>query len=180
VRSVIADWERGDWSSNAWADSAIEYVIADGPAPRRGRRSRVASGTSRWARRETRVGSVDDDAIRALVTRLARPHPSGGDVIERAAILAEGADLAAVMAWITAHGRETRGEGCRSPQARPARPARRQRGSRTPDAASLRAAGWCAGLRLVDGLGGEQQPSAPPTTRTPTGVTRAREALAPR
>jgi hypothetical protein len=45
---------------------------------------------------------VDDDAIRALVTRLARPHPSGGDVIERAAILAEGADLAAVMAWITA------------------------------------------------------------------------------
>ena len=46
---------------------------------------------------------MDDDAIRALVTRLARPHPSGGDVIERAAILAEGADLAAVMAWITAH-----------------------------------------------------------------------------
>jgi len=49
------------------------------------------------------VGAVDDDAIRALVTRLARPHPSGGDVIERAAILAEGADLAAVIAWITAH-----------------------------------------------------------------------------
>jgi len=46
---------------------------------------------------------VDDDAIRALVTRLARPHPSGGEVIERAAILAEGADFAAVMAWIIAH-----------------------------------------------------------------------------
>jgi hypothetical protein len=46
---------------------------------------------------------VDDDAIRALVTRLARSHPSGGDVIERAAILAEGADFAAVMAWIVAH-----------------------------------------------------------------------------
>ena len=46
---------------------------------------------------------VDDNAIRALVTRLARPHPSGGEVIERAAILAEGADFAAVMAWITAH-----------------------------------------------------------------------------
>jgi hypothetical protein len=50
------------------------------------------------------VGAVDDDAIRALVTRLARPHPSGGDVIERAVIIAEGADLAAVIAWITAHG----------------------------------------------------------------------------
>ena len=46
---------------------------------------------------------MDDDAICGLVTRLARPHPSGGYVIERAAILAEGADVAAVVAWITAH-----------------------------------------------------------------------------
>jgi hypothetical protein len=46
---------------------------------------------------------VDDDAILALVTRLARPHPSGGQVIERAAILAEGADFPAVMEWITDH-----------------------------------------------------------------------------
>lgn len=46
---------------------------------------------------------MDDDAIRALVTRLARPHPSGGDVIERAVILAEGADFGEVIAWITAH-----------------------------------------------------------------------------
>ena len=45
----------------------------------------------------------DDDATRAVVTRLARRHPSGGRVIERAAILAEGADCAAVVAWITAH-----------------------------------------------------------------------------
>jgi hypothetical protein len=47
--------------------------------------------------------TMDDDAIRALVIRLARPHPSGGEVIERAAILAEGADFAAVMSWILAH-----------------------------------------------------------------------------
>lgn len=46
---------------------------------------------------------MDDDDICALVTRLARPHFSGGEVIERAAILAEGADSAAVIAWITAH-----------------------------------------------------------------------------
>ena len=46
---------------------------------------------------------MDDDAIRALVTQLARPHASGGEVIERAAILAAGADSAAVIAWITAH-----------------------------------------------------------------------------
>ena len=49
------------------------------------------------------MGAMEDDAIRVLVTRLARPHPSGGEVIERAAILAEGADFEEVMAWITAH-----------------------------------------------------------------------------
>jgi hypothetical protein len=47
---------------------------------------------------------VDDDDIRALVTRLARPHPSGGTVIERAAIMAEGTASTDVMAWILAHG----------------------------------------------------------------------------
>src|ERR1039458_7751494 len=46
---------------------------------------------------------MDDSAIRALLSRLARPHASGGLVIERAAILAEGADFPEVLAWITAH-----------------------------------------------------------------------------
>lgn len=49
------------------------------------------------------ASAMDDNAIRALVTRLARPHSSGGEVIERAAILAEGADSAAVIEWIAAH-----------------------------------------------------------------------------
>jgi len=47
---------------------------------------------------------VNDDPIRATVTRLSRKHPSGGTVIERAAILADGSDFEAVMAWIVAHG----------------------------------------------------------------------------
>jgi hypothetical protein len=46
----------------------------------------------------------DDDATRAVVTRLSRPNSSGGTVIERAAILAEGADSTRVVAWIVAHG----------------------------------------------------------------------------
>jgi hypothetical protein len=46
---------------------------------------------------------LDDDAIRALVKRLSRRHPSGGEVIERAAILAEGAKSAAILAWIEDH-----------------------------------------------------------------------------
>jgi hypothetical protein len=47
---------------------------------------------------------MDDDAIKVLVTRLARAHPSGGCVIERAAVLAEGSGSQDVLAWILAHG----------------------------------------------------------------------------
>jgi hypothetical protein len=50
------------------------------------------------------VVRVDDDAIRTIVTRLARPHPSGGTVIERAAIVAEGTGSDDVLTWILAHG----------------------------------------------------------------------------
>jgi hypothetical protein len=46
---------------------------------------------------------MDDDAIRILVAGLSRPHRSGGDVIERAAILASGAQSAEVVSWIVAH-----------------------------------------------------------------------------
>jgi hypothetical protein len=52
------------------------------------------------------VVCVDDDAIRSLLTRLARVHPAGGTVIERAAVVAAGADSEAVMTWILAHGGE--------------------------------------------------------------------------
>jgi hypothetical protein len=44
------------------------------------------------------------DATRALVKRLARPHVSGGMVIERSVILAEGDATAAILTWISDHG----------------------------------------------------------------------------
>ena len=44
-----------------------------------------------------------DDPVRAVVRRLSRPHASGGVVIERAAIVAEGPDSTAIVAWILAH-----------------------------------------------------------------------------
>ena len=54
---------------------------------------------------------MDDDGIRALLARLARPHPSGGQTIERAALLAAGPDFAEVMAWIVEHGGAPEGPG---------------------------------------------------------------------
>lgn len=47
-----------------------------------------------------------DEEIRILVDRLARPHRSGGRVIERASLLAAGTDFRAAIAWIEAHGGE--------------------------------------------------------------------------
>ena len=47
--------------------------------------------------------ALGDAEIHALLKRLARPHSSGGDVVERAALLASGSDFPAVMAWIADH-----------------------------------------------------------------------------
>lgn len=46
---------------------------------------------------------MDDTNIRDVVTRLSRRHESGGTVIERAAIVAEGAESQSIVAWIVAH-----------------------------------------------------------------------------
>ncbi|MCW3013313.1 MAG: hypothetical protein JWO02_405 [Solirubrobacterales bacterium] len=46
---------------------------------------------------------MEHNEIRTLVDRLSRSHASGGRSIARAAIVAEGADAADVIAWILAH-----------------------------------------------------------------------------
>jgi hypothetical protein len=45
------------------------------------------------------AAAMDED-ISTLVARLSRKHRSGGRVIERAAIMAEGGNSAAVFAWL--------------------------------------------------------------------------------
>jgi hypothetical protein len=58
---------------------------------------------------------VDDESIRTLIERLARPRVAGGEVVERAAILAEGADFTEVMAWIVARGGRPEEIACADP-----------------------------------------------------------------
>jgi len=52
------------------------------------------------------IAAIDDNTIRAIVKRLARPSADGGYVIERAAILAAGPDATAIEGWILSHAGE--------------------------------------------------------------------------
>jgi hypothetical protein len=65
---------------------------------------RPPSATSNSDRAGDNVDTVTTDVTGARVRRLARPHSSGGMVIERAVILAEGTDSAAILDWISDHG----------------------------------------------------------------------------
>lgn len=49
------------------------------------------------------MGGVTTDEIGVVVRRLARPDGSGGMVIERSVILAEGADSGEILQWISDH-----------------------------------------------------------------------------
>jgi len=80
--------------------------VGHGRRNKEGSRCRVA-GTRCVASSENGTGMSsdpdEDDGIRAVLSRLARPHASGGEVVERAALLAEGAQFPSIMAWITDH-----------------------------------------------------------------------------
>jgi ketosteroid isomerase-like protein len=85
VRSIYADWERGDFSSAEWAHPEIEYVHVDGPAP--GSWTGLARMAEGWgsflsAWEEFRVEAeeyreVDDERVLVLSNFSARAKASG-------------------------------------------------------------------------------------------------------
>jgi|SRR5436190_19588617 ketosteroid isomerase-like protein len=90
VRSIYADWERGDYRSTAWAHPDIEYVIADGPDA--GAWSSVGHTTRVWRDwldvwTDFRVEvegyrELDGERVLALVRFSGRAKTSGVDIEE--------------------------------------------------------------------------------------------------
>jgi len=88
VRSIYADWERGDWSSTEWADPRIEFVLADGPEPSRS--TGIAEMAAAWRDRlnvidDARVVAeefreLDDGRVLVLVGNAGRASLSGFEI----------------------------------------------------------------------------------------------------
>jgi ketosteroid isomerase-like protein len=88
VRSIYAEWERGDYTSAAWADSEIEYLIADGPTPGSWRGlAGLWEGWREWLSAWNEVSAVadefralDDERILVLHDLSGRGKASGLDL----------------------------------------------------------------------------------------------------
>jgi SnoaL-like domain len=87
VRSIYADWERGDFASTWWADPEIEYVHADGPA--QGSWTGLAGMASGWREwlsawkdlhiEVERYVELDEGRVLVLSRGIARGSASGLD-----------------------------------------------------------------------------------------------------
>ena len=95
VRSIFADWERGDFSRADWADPAIEYVRAEGPEPGTWiGLTGLAEGTRvyRDAFDELRLVAdeyreLDDERVLALINFRGRGKTSGLKIAANGAAL---------------------------------------------------------------------------------------------
>ena len=90
VRSICADWGRGDYRSAEWADPEIEFVIADGPSP--GRWTGLAGMAEGW---RTWLGAweefhqeanehrmLDDERVLVFFRGTGRGNASGLDLTQ--------------------------------------------------------------------------------------------------
>src|SRR6478672_6406878 len=98
VRSICAPWKRGDFSSTAWADPEIEYVLVDGPSPGRWRGLRAMGEAFRGvlnAYADYQVAAeefreLDDERVLVLHGYSGRGKTSG---LEIGQIASKGAEL---------------------------------------------------------------------------------------
>jgi len=98
VRSIFADWERGEFGSAEWADAEIEAVWADGPSPGRhpglagmadGMRE-VVSAWEDYRAEADEYRELDGERVLVLVRYLGRGKTSGLELAQtrtRGAIL---------------------------------------------------------------------------------------------
>jgi ketosteroid isomerase-like protein len=88
VRSIFADWERGDYSAAEWVHPEIETVMADGPAP--GRSMDVAGAAELWRNflnawegyraEAVEYRELDAERVLVLIRRSGRDKRSGVDL----------------------------------------------------------------------------------------------------
>jgi ketosteroid isomerase-like protein len=88
VRSIVANWERGDFTSAEWADDRIEFVLPDGPDP--GSWTGIAAMGDAWGRRISAAESfrieagefreLDDERVLVLTPVSGRSKTTGLDL----------------------------------------------------------------------------------------------------
>ena len=113
VRSIYADWERGDFASTWWADPGIEYVHADGPAQGTWTGlTEMASGWREWLSawkdlhvEVDRYVELDEERVLVLARGIARGSSSGLDTdqmrSEAAAVfhIRDGTVIKLIITW---------------------------------------------------------------------------------
>jgi ketosteroid isomerase-like protein len=85
VRSIVADWERGDFSRSEWAHPEIEYGFGDGPEPDSWRGADAMRESWRdflraWAGYRVRADEyrgLDDDRVLVLLHAAGHGKTSG-------------------------------------------------------------------------------------------------------
>jgi len=88
VRSIYADWERGDWSSTWWAHPEIEMVYVGGPEPGTSRglgamAETYAAWLTAWEDFSVlpeEYRELDDGRVFVLVTNAGKGKESGVDI----------------------------------------------------------------------------------------------------
>jgi ketosteroid isomerase-like protein len=88
VRSIYADWERGDYGSTDWAHPEIETVMTDGPAPgswtglaRMDAAFRdITSAWEDWHAGAEEYRELDNERVLVLTRRGGRGRTSGLEI----------------------------------------------------------------------------------------------------